>query len=118
MKRIYWRIGAVLEKTSRSRRSRRLTRPASRAGVDVVTVVTVLRPYVLSLEFADGTARTVDIEPFLQGEIFQPLLDPAVFEAAAVDPVLGTVVWPNGADFSPEFLRHARLRSASSPRKR
>jgi hypothetical protein len=46
----------------------------------------------------------VDIEPLLYGEMFEPLRDFARFAEVTVDPELGTVVWPNGADLSPEFL--------------
>ena len=66
----------------------------------------VLRPYVLDLVFSDGTRREVDVEGELYGEVFELLRDAAYFAKATVDPVLGTVVWPNGADFSPEFLYH------------
>ena len=66
----------------------------------------VLRPYVLDLVFSDGTRREVDLEGELYGEVFEPLREAAYFAKAAVDPVLGTIVWPNGADFSPEFLDH------------
>ncbi len=38
------------------------------------------------------------------GELFEPLREPSLFAEASVDEVLGTVVWPNGADLSPEFL--------------
>jgi hypothetical protein len=44
------------------------------------------------------------VESQLHGEVFDPLRAPALFIQANVDPVLGTVVWPNGADLSPEFL--------------
>jgi hypothetical protein len=64
----------------------------------------VVRPYVLDVTFNDGVRREVDLEAELWGEVFEPLRDPAFFARATVDPVLGTVVWPNGADFSPEFL--------------
>ena len=40
----------------------------------------------------------------LEGPIFEPLRDPAYFAYAELDPVCGTVVWPNGADFAPEAL--------------
>ena len=70
----------------------------------VVTEVNVIRSYLIEVTFDDGRKRRVDLEPLLQGEIFQPLKDPALFALAQVDPVLGTVVWPNGADLSPEFL--------------
>lgn len=33
-----------------------------------------------------------------------PLRDPIFFAQATVDSVVVTVVWPNEADFSPEFL--------------
>ena len=73
--------------------------------MDVVTKVRVVRPYVLDVSFEDGARRRIDVEPLLNSEVFEPLRDTALFSRAAVDPVLGTVVWPNGADFSPEFLR-------------
>ena len=57
------------------------------------------------LRFSDGAARHVDLYPELRGPVFEPLKDPVVFSCVRLDPVCGTVVWPNGADFAPEFLR-------------
>ena len=73
--------------------------------------VKITAKYCLEITFSDGTTREVDLEPELYGEVFEPLKDPAFFAAAAVDTELGTVVWPNGADFSPEFLHSYRARS-------
>jgi hypothetical protein len=75
--------------------------------VHVVTAVEVIRPYVLVVTFEDSTRHEVDVEPLLVGEMFEPLRDYECFEQAGVDPVLGTIVWPNGADLSPEFLYDA-----------
>lgn len=69
-----------------------------------VVSLALVGPYSLELTFDDGTRRRVDLEAELWGPVFEPLRDPAFFARATVDPVLGTVVWPNGADFSPEFL--------------
>lgn len=69
-----------------------------------VISVTVPRPYILDLTFDDGTQRQVDMEGELWGPMFEPLRDPALFRQASVDPDLETVVWPNGADVSPEYL--------------
>lgn len=69
-----------------------------------VVAVLVGDRYILDVTFADGTRRRVDVEPLLFGEVFEPLRDPARFAEVSVDPVLGTVVWPNGADLAPEFL--------------
>ena len=82
--------------------------------VDVVIEVEVLRPYVLSVVFADGEQRQIDIAGLLRGEVFGPLRDPSFFAQATVDPVLGTVVWPNGADSAPEFLRTGTLDTVHS----
>lgn len=73
--------------------------------MDAVVSVRVIRPYVLALVFADGSTGEVDIEPLLFGEIFEPLRDPDRFTQAGIDDVFGAVVWPNGADISPEWLR-------------
>jgi len=65
---------------------------------------TVCGPYSLDLTFNDGTRKRVNVLPLLDGPIFEPLRDPAYFARVVVDPVLGTVVWPNEADFAPEAL--------------
>lgn len=61
--------------------------------------------YRLWLEFSDGLSGEVDLAAELDGPIFEPLRDPAVFEQVSVDPEINTIAWPNGADFAPEFLR-------------
>ena len=61
--------------------------------------------YALWLRFNDGAEGLVDLAAELEGTVFAPLRDPALFAQVAVDQEIGTVVWPNGADFAPEFLR-------------
>ena len=63
-----------------------------------------LAPYSLRLRFNDGLVRTVDLEPILEGELYGPLRDPAVFARVTLDPEIHTVVWPCGADFDPATL--------------
>jgi hypothetical protein len=46
----------------------------------------------------------VNCRSLLYGPVFEPLLDPKYFARVAVDPVCGTVVWPNGSDIAPEAL--------------
>ena len=58
--------------------------------------------YRLRVVFSDGTENTIDLQPWLDGPVFEPLKDPAFFKRAYVDG--GTVVWPNGADIAPETL--------------
>jgi hypothetical protein len=64
----------------------------------------VCGPYSLRLTFNDSTTKEVNVYPLLEGEIFKPLREPAYFARVTLDPVCGTVVWPNGADFAPEAL--------------
>lgn len=66
--------------------------------------VEVCGPHSLHLLFDDGTNKRVNVLPLLRGRIFEPLHDPAYFSRVTIDPVGGTVVWPNGADFAPEAL--------------
>jgi len=58
----------------------------------------------LELTFDDGTSKRVNVLPLLDGPIFEPLLEPSYFARMVLDPVAGTVVWPNEADFAPEAL--------------
>jgi hypothetical protein len=67
--------------------------------------VVPLEGFCVRLGFTDGTERTIDLAPFLRGPVFEPLReDPAVFRAVQVDPELGTIVWPTGADICPDVL--------------
>lgn len=71
----------------------------------IVTVATHPDRYLLTLGLDDGTSRLVDVEPFLWGPVFEPLLtDRELFDQASVDRDAETVVWPNGADIAPETL--------------
>ncbi|MGA2631441.1 MAG: DUF2442 domain-containing protein [Terriglobia bacterium] len=63
-----------------------------------------IKDYVLHIRFADGQEGDVDLGSELHGEIFEPLRDPAFFAQFQVHDGLGTIAWPNGADFAPEFL--------------
>jgi hypothetical protein len=71
-----------------------------------VTAARVVGPHSLELRFDDGLTKRINLRRELYGPIFEPLRDPAYFARVAVDPSLGTVVWPNGADFAPDFLYH------------
>ena len=75
-----------------------------------VTSVTVLPDSRLRLAFVDGVTGDVDMRSFLSdpkidGTIFEPLRNPAVFVQARV--VLGVIQWPNGADLAPDAMYDA-----------
>ena len=63
-----------------------------------------VRDYVIRVRFTDGTEGEVDLADELWGPIFEPLKDLQLFKSFTVNPDIHTVVWPNGADFAPEFL--------------
>ncbi len=60
--------------------------------------------YKLWLTFEDGSVRMADLEPHLDGEVFEPLREINHFKAVSVNSELDTIVWDNGADMSPDFL--------------
>ena len=67
--------------------------------------VETLGGFRVRLALTDGTTREVDLGPYLNGPVFEPLrADTALFQAVHVDPELGTIVWTNGADIDPDVL--------------
>lgn len=68
----------------------------------------------LSLRFSDGTSKVVDVRPLLTDPVFEPLQEENYFARGTLDPVCGTVVWPNGADFAPEALKSLEAETASA----
>lgn len=69
--------------------------------------------FVYRVTFDDGLSADVDFEPLLdRGPVFQPLRDIEFFRQAKIDG--GTIVWPNGADVSPESL-YEKVERANQP---
>ncbi len=66
--------------------------------------VAYVSEYKLLLTFEDGVVKLVDLEPYLDGEIFEPLKDIDYFKTVRVNPNINTIVWDNDADVSPDFL--------------
>lgn len=57
------------------------------------------------LRFEDGVGGEVDVAAMVRFTgVFAPLADEAEFAGVRVDPELGTVVWPGGADLDPDVL--------------
>lgn len=71
----------------------------------IVKIISV-RPYMIEILFDDGTKKSIDLEPVLYGEMYGALKNKALFEKVELDPQVGTIQWPNGADFDPAILYH------------
>lgn len=64
-----------------------------------------LQNYEILLTFDDKKKKVVDFRQALddfEGEIFQPLKNIEYFKKFSVG--IGTVIWPNEADVSPDYL--------------
>ena len=61
--------------------------------------------YLIRVRFADGVEGEVDLSRELDGEMFEPLRDRQLFKQLKLDADTHTIVWPNGADLAPEFVR-------------
>jgi hypothetical protein len=80
-----------------------------------IVAVEPLEEFRLRLRFEDGVEGEVDVAALVPFEgVFAALRDPAQFRAVRVDPELGTIVWPNGADLDPDVL-YAALRGLPRP---
>jgi hypothetical protein len=64
----------------------------------------VVAPYTLRVTFSDGSEQRIDFRPVLRGPLYGPLQDSETFDGVVLDTEVGTLVWPNGADFDPATL--------------
>jgi len=71
-----------------------------------ITNVTYVDGYLLELTFEDGVRARLDFAERVvgRGGVFAPLEDVSFFKQVRVDPVAGTVVWPNDVDLDPDVL--------------
>ncbi len=73
----------------------------------------IVAAYTLRVSFDDGSVQVIDFLPVLKGELYYPLRNPVLFRQVALDSEVGTLVWPNGADFDPATLHDwPRLQAA------
>lgn len=70
-----------------------------------VVEATPLEGYRLKLRFEDGVEGVVDIARCVSFTgVFAALQERSSFQAVRVNPELGTVCWPCGADLDPDVL--------------
>lgn len=69
-----------------------------------ITEAKYVEGYKLYVRFSDGSEGEINFEQELTGEIFEPLKDTSFFRKFSLNHEINTIMWPNGADFAPEFL--------------
>ena len=70
-----------------------------------LVAVEVTGSHRIRIRFADGLEGELDVSKLVRFDgVFASLRDPAEFRKARLDPELGTVVWPSGADLDPDVL--------------
>jgi hypothetical protein len=69
-----------------------------------IVEVEVVGAHRLRLAFDDGVCGELDAGAWEWTGVFEPLSDPDYFARVQLDPELGTIGWPNGADVAPETL--------------
>ncbi len=75
-----------------------------------IVAVKPLGAYRLQLRFEDGVVGEVDIAKLISFTgVFAPLKESTYFHQVRVDPELGTIVWPNGADLDPDVLYYQSI---------
>lgn len=79
-----------------------------------ITSVTVVRHGVLRLTFTDGLTGELNVLDRMRGPVFGQARTPDGFAQVTVDPEIGTIVWPGGADLAPDTL-YERLRTGAWP---
>lgn len=71
---------------------------------DVVNV-RHLDGYRVYIRFEDGVDGVIDVSELVQfNGVFAPLEDTAYLARVRVNPDIGTICWPNGADLDPDVL--------------
>jgi hypothetical protein len=79
-----------------------------------VADVAYMSEYKLLLRFQNGVTKVVDLGPYLDGEVFEPLRNVEYFRTVKVNSDIDTIVWKNGADFAPDFLYEIGVSQSSS----
>jgi hypothetical protein len=78
--------------------------------------VSYLDGYRLKLRFTNRAEGIIDFRQKIvgRGGVFEPLEDIEFFKQVVVDPISGTLVWPNEVDFCPDVLYQLATSRAAS----
>jgi len=81
--------------------------------METVSYVKPLKDYKIEILFNDGIHAKVDILPFIKSQgISQLLIDETIFKTVKIDEA-GGIIWDNGFDFCPVFLRQIAMSKAN-----
>lgn len=64
----------------------------------------LIKDFEVELVFDNKKKGKVNLRKYLGKGVFKNLLDKRKFKQFHVDPELGTICWPNGADIAPDTL--------------
>lgn len=64
---------------------------------------TILKGYVIEMQFRDGTRQGLDFEPVIGKGWMRQLKEPGYFRSVRLNEG-GNLEWPDGQDFNPEAL--------------
>lgn len=67
-----------------------------------VVDVDYVKDYTLSITFSDGVKKVVDLQPYLNGGVFEQLKELSQFRQYGLNH--WTIEWACGVDLAPEFL--------------
>ena len=67
-----------------------------------VVDVDYVKDYTLSITFSDGVKKVIDLQPYLNGGVFEQLKDLSKFRQYGLNH--WTIEWACGVDLAPEFL--------------
>ncbi|HEY2290198.1 MAG TPA: DUF2442 domain-containing protein [Thermoanaerobaculia bacterium] len=61
--------------------------------------------HLIYIRFEDGVSGEIDLTKLIDFRgVFEPLRRPKEVAKVIVDPEIGTICWPNGADLDPDVL--------------
>ena len=83
-----------------------------------VTQARYVGDYRIWLAFSDGTKGEADLSGRLHGPMFEPLRDKSLFSQVKFHPDADTIVWPNGADLAPEYLKDLVVQQSTATARR
>lgn len=72
--------------------------------MEKIIAIKPMENFTLWVKFSDNKDAFINVRPFIKGGKSAKLLDKSYFNSVNIDE-FGGIVWENGFDFCPNFLR-------------